>query len=336
MGNEGQQGQTPTTSNKAEAVAEHAQAQQTPEEGAQGYAEPTEEELLALLGEDDPEETPEDEQTTQKKPEPEPEEEEPKEDPLSKKFAELAKQETKYQKQIRDLKSEIDALKEGTQDKVSKNELLEELKAEYRKNPKRFLEKQLGGSYDELSDFILNEEDRTKEIEATEKLTATEKRIAELEKKIQDKEQSEKEKAYNEKIEGFKSNIREFAKSKGEEFGLISALGEEDTVFQVMQDFYEKEGRTLEIDEACSQVESYLTELVQKVSKLDKVKKLLSVDNTNESPKTPKGSQLTPEGGETPKRESETLTSDFTSGYSESDLENMSDEELEKLALGML
>jgi len=326
MENEGMQ-----TASKADAVSEHAQTTEPEQVANEGITneehEPTHEELMALLDSDD-EEAPENEQTPQAEPKPEPPKEEPKEDPLSQKFAELSKMESKYQKQIRELKDKIDGFEEGSKGKLSKDELLEELRRDYKKNPKRFLEKQLGGSYDELSDFILHEEDRSKEIEANEKLSATEQRIEKLEKMLEEKEKGEKESKYNEKIESFKNNIRNFTKQKGEDYGIVSELDEVDTVYEVMQNYFEEHGKTLDIDEACSQVESFYLEKLKGLSKLEKVKKMFNVDNSNEVKK--------PRDPSPPREESDTLTNDLTSGYSDSDLENMSDEERERMALDLL
>jgi len=313
------------TASKADAVSDHNQTNGDVPLEHQGH-EPSNEELMAML---------DDGEGSEAAPKQEPPKEEAKEDPLSQKFAELAKMESKYQKQIRDMKAKQEALEQQAEGKSSRDELLEELRGQYKKNPKRFLEKELGGSYDELSDYILNEEDRSKEIEANEKLSATEKRIAELEKRIEDKDQSEKETQYKQKIDTFKNNIRDYAKQKGEDFGLVSQLDEIDTVYEVMQNYFEEHGKTMEPDEALEQVESFYMEKIQHLSKLEKVKKLFNVDNRSDQGK-PQGDQSRQKEQREESEESETLTSDFISGYSESDLENMSDDERMRIAESFL
>lgn len=257
----------------------------------------------------------------------EPQKEEAKpEDQLSQKFAELAKMEAKYQADIREMKQKLEEANKGIEGKYSKEELLSQLQDEYKKNPRAFLEEKLGGSYDSLSDFILNEEDRVKENQTMSVVEELKKEIQGLKEERNQEKETQKTEAVKKQEEEFKGNIKNYISSKEDDFGLIGSLDESGTVFDVMMEHYDKTGKTMDIDDACRQVEDYYVESIKKIAHLPKVKKLFSLDNNNETKNT----------SEKEETQSSTLTNNLNSSHSDAELESMSDEDRMALAMQML
>lgn len=249
-------------------------------------------------------------------------------DNLSRKFSEIAKIETKYQGEIRKLKEQIESLSQSSEGKLTKDELLAEIKQEFNQNPREFLEKKLESSYDNLSDFILNEETRVQDNETKSLINSLKEEIDSLKNERNQEKESQKSLEVQQKEQQFKDNIKNFVSEK-EEFGLVSNLDLSETVFDVMMNYYEENGKTMDINEACSQVENFYLEEVKKIAKLPKVKSLLQLDNTNDNTSEETNSDRFFEN-------SETLTSGDTSSNSSRDLEDMSLDERMKLAVSML
>jgi len=247
-------------------------------------------------------------------------------DTLSKKFSEIAKIETKYQGEIRKLKEQIESLQESTQGKMSRDELLNQIKEEFRQNPRDFLEKKLESSYDDISDFILNEEDRTQENETKSLINSLKEEIESLKNERKEEKETQKSQEVQKKEQQFKDNIKNFVQDK-EDYQLVKELDLSETVFDVMMNYYNENGKTMDINEACSQVENYYVEEVKKISHLPKVKSLFNLDNKENNEK---------DNSEDFFSSSETLTNDINSAGSSRNLDDMSTEERIKLAASML
>ncbi len=275
--------------------------------------EPTNEELLGLLGDDEVQEQPREVP------------EAPQENPLSQKFAELSKMESKYQKQIRELKEKINHYEDEGSNKADPETLMSDLRKEFSKNPIKFLQEKFESSYDDISDFIVNEGSRVKEFEANEKVSSLESQIQSLQERLENKDKEEKESRLNKQVEKFKSDLSNYAESRGEEYGLVSKLGEIDTVYEVMSKYHEEHGKNLSHDEALKMVESHFEEKLKAISGLDKVKNIFNVDNGVRSEL--KRTQTNPSFNT-----NDTITNEFVSPYSEADLEELSDEERFELA----
>ena len=275
--------------------------------------EPTNEELLGLLGDDEVQEQPKEAPET------------PQENPLSQKFAELSKMESKYQKQIRELKEKINHYEDEGSSKADPETLMSDLRKEFSKNPIKFLQEKFESSYDDISDFIVNEGSRVKEFEANEKVSSLESQIQSLQERLENKDKEEKESRLNKQVEKFKSDLSNYAESRGEEYGLVSKLGEIDTVYEVMSKYHEEHGKNLSHDEALKMVETHFEEKLKAISGLDKVKNIFNVDNGIRSEL--KRTQTNPSFNT-----NDTITNEFVSPYSEADLEELSDEERFELA----
>jgi hypothetical protein len=311
-----QEGVSPNVANK---IA--SQEDSTTNESPFMESEPTIEDAIAAMeGESQGED-----EKTQEAPKQEVKEEpkaETKEESLSsEKFVELARLESKHQAEMLEMKKKL----EGFEGKKSKDELLAELKAEYKKNPREFLEKELEGSYDSLSDFILNEEERTAESKTMSVIDELKAQVNELKEERNQEKETQKTEAVKKQESEFKDSIKNFV-SENEDFSLVKELDESGTVFDVMMEHFNETGKTMDINDACQKVEDYYVDSVKKIMHIEKVKNLFNLDNI------PKKQNESEEN----ENQSETITNDLGTQYSESEIDSMSDEERMRLALEMI
>jgi len=161
-----------------------------------------------------------------------------------------------------------------------------ELPLEYRlrKNPIQTLE-ELGLPYEALTKMVLNDGEIPADMQMRLMREEIERdyqtKFEQLENKLTEKEKAEEEQKYNQTIENFKSEINEFVDSS-EQYELIGANDAYDLVYEVIEQYYEENGRILDTAEAADQVEQYLEEELTKV--LKKSKKLGSWRSEAASP----------------------------------------------------
>lgn len=181
----------------------------------------------------------------------------PKEDPaLSPKFAALAKKaKAAYQAQAQ-LKAEKAALeaKRKEIDEFSK------YKQEATSNPLKALEA-LGWKYDDLVNFVLNDQKPTE----SQKLTQVEQRLEALQREQEEREQKriqiEQEAAqrqYAETIDAFKSKVASHVSENSEKYELIQLHDAQELIFDTIEEYFNKTNQVMDIAKAAELVENYL------------------------------------------------------------------------------
>jgi hypothetical protein len=198
---------------------------------------------------------------------------EPKKDdePISVKFATLAKRE----KLIAEQKKEIE-------EKLAKIKQFELSKENIKKDPKGALES-VGMTLEEL---IVAHLDQTEG--KTPSGPSADEKIEALYKKLEEKERLEKEREFElqkqaeqQAIENFKAEMKKTLSSDLDKYELINLYESFDDVFEVIEGYFEETGEILPVEKAAEHVENHLFEEAQK---LKKSKKLGLVEAVKEKP----------------------------------------------------
>jgi hypothetical protein len=186
--------------------------------------------------------------------EPEKEEDEGK---WAQRFAVLSKRERELQKKTKELKfaQENDDYKAY-------------LAAKQSRNPIQALQS-LGMSFQDAAQFVLNDqkhpeptvEDQIKELKA---------QIAKQEEDRTSREQKAKEDYIQQTIDNHKAEIGKYIQSNSDKYELIAANDAQDTVYEVIEEYYNKFDKLIGIEEASQKVEDWLTERARSLFKLKK------------------------------------------------------------------
>ena len=210
--------------------------------------------------------------------------EEPKNEEDSKwdsKFAALSRKEKEIRERERDVESKIAQFEARMAELEAKNAPVVEpepevapLEYRLKKDPIKTLE-EIGLPYETLTKLVLNDGQMPAEMQM--KLMREElendykSKFDELNNKLIEKEKAEEEAKYNQVINSFKTEINDYV-NESEKYELIQANSAHDLVYDVIEQYYQENGRILDTVEAADQVEQYLEEELQKV--LQKTKKL--------------------------------------------------------------
>lgn len=142
----------------------------------------------------------------------------------------------------------------------------EELKKGAKTNPIAILEN-LGLSYKEITDFVLNDNKPT-----TDSVLGTlQQQVEALKTQLAEKEASEKRSKDEAAIRNFKYAIQSHVDKNADTFELIRGNNAYDTVFEVASNVFDETGEIPDIDEVAKQVESYLEGELEKLTKLKKI-----------------------------------------------------------------
>lgn len=178
-------------------------------------------------------------------------------------FAAMAKKEQRLRLRQEELKKTDAEL----QTKLAEVKKFEQLRQAAKSNPLAVME-ELGLTYDELTNFVINGAQPVNEVKA------------ELERfkaeQVEDKRKSvEAEKARidaedKEVIQAFNQEVTEFVKQAGEKFELVNHFGQHQLVIDVIEENYKQNGRVINKEEAADIVEEYLLGEVEKATKTKK------------------------------------------------------------------
>ena len=138
------------------------------------------------------------------------------------------------------------------EEKVSAFERAIESKAS---NPLAVLEA-AGLSYEDITAHIL---DADREPTAEERVAALEQRLSAKEQAEQDAHHAEAERSAQATIDGFKQAIESKAKEQADTYELVNIHGAYDTVFDVVQAYWDSNGEVLPVETALQHVEAALT-----------------------------------------------------------------------------
>lgn len=187
--------------------------------------------------------------------EPEKKEEDP--DKWAQRFAVLSRREKELQRKAAELKS----MQENEEFKAF-------VAAKQSRNPVQALQS-LGMSFEDAARYVLND--------GKEEPPSVEKQLAELKEQIAKAEQeriSREEQARQEYIErtidNHKREIGQYVQANADKYELIAANDAQETVFEVIQEYYNKYNKIMSIEEASDKVEDWLTDRARQIFKLKK------------------------------------------------------------------
>jgi GTPase SAR1 family protein len=213
-------------------------------------------------------------------------EENQEDDKFSSRFAALSRKEKDIRSRERDLEDKIaqfearmQELEQSQAPQVEEKEPEIPLEYKLKKNPLEALS-ELGLTYEKLTELALNDGKLTPDMQMQLMREEIEKdyksKFDELQNKLLEKEKQEEEAKYETAINQFKSEINDFVDGS-EEYELIQANDAYDLVYDVIEEYYQENGRILDKKEAADQVEQFLEEEAQKLfEKSNKLKSRLT------------------------------------------------------------
>lgn len=188
-----------------------------------------------------------------------PTEPEKKEEPLSVRFAALAKREKMLLEKERQLK-ELE----------TKYKPMEFTRESVKKQAKTALDS-LGLTLEEFTQAYLNELDG-KPTETTEdKVEALYKKLAEKERLEKEREEQAKKQQEEQAILQFKENIKSHVSKDLDKYEMINLYEAFDEIYDTIEAYYNETGEMLDVDRAAQEVENQLFEEAQKIKKAKKL-----------------------------------------------------------------
>lgn len=200
-------------------------------------------------------------------------------DPLAHKFALLSKRE----KVLRDRVKEIEQ---------KEKEIAEKTKTfdDFEKDKYGWAQKN-GISYEEWTKRLLSGDKTSAETE----IAAVRDEITKLRTNIEDEKKKELQDKTNRELTQFVNNLQHHVKANSEKYELITHEGDDGvaTVYEYILGYHQKNNKLLSFDQACEDVEKYLTEKALGFTKLKKFQTLQTpkteaADSSKESPKQDK------------------------------------------------
>ena len=212
-----------------------------------------------------------------------------KEDPISLKFAALAKKERMIVKRDLEIKAREKALEE-------RQKALEEEDAAWQADPLKALERK-NLSYQKLTERVLNEGKETPEEIAARVAREENKRFREEEAQKMKAKAEEEMKALqaeqDRKIAEFRKEVTEFVKANESDYEYVNLFQAHDYVPQVIEEYFAEHKKVLSNKEAAEQVEKYLEDFVE--TKVKASKKFTAKTVVAEKPTTETKSTVTPQ-----------------------------------------
>lgn len=210
---------------------------------------------------------------------------------------------TRREKQINEKNQEVSQKWNEVQEFQKDREMIKE-------DPVSFLEKH-GWKFNDLAEFVLNDKKKTPESQISELQKRLESFENEKKKESETKEQEQKRKQEEETINSFKKNIEDTVKQNTEEFELVNQFGEYETVYQVIENYYNQHNTILDVKEAAKHVEKYLEGQLEKASGTKKFKSRFhsaldqrkEEEGTSQTPRTLSNDQVTSSSGSEAKSE---------------------------------
>lgn len=187
----------------------------------------------------------------------------------------LARREKHILEMQRNAKREVEEMKQ----KLAGYSKWDSISDRLKENPLDVLEKELGVSYNELSERLITGGENMTNREIQE----LRKELAELKGGIsKEKEQNQAQLATNTEkalVHSIESHI-----SNNKDFELMSnkTLDGVETAKQLIIDYYEKTGKILSTQEACSMVEQYLEETVKSIAEANKVRAMMGLQKSEQ------------------------------------------------------
>lgn len=262
-----------------------------------------------------------------------PVQEEKKEELMSPRLSAIVKRENMLIKRERELKMREKEMEGKLEGKLSREELMQNLKEEYEEDPYDFMNK-YDFSYERLQQRILGGDEGKG-------LSKLEREISNLKKQLEDKDkkaQEDEEENSSKTLETKKSQAIDFIKSQiqdSEEFELIANEDSYKDVYDVIQEYFVETNKWLSVKEAANLVEKHLEDEFRKRLEYKKVKSWSGSPVPKED--LIKSSQSDQSSPENTFKDTKTITSEMlqSSSGSKSDLE-LSDEERMQKAIRLM
>lgn len=159
---------------------------------------------------------------------------------------------------------------------------IEELLGNAKENPMSLLEK-AGISFDDLVQQQLGiAKEEEKADDPNEKYKMLENKLEEMEKRLADEKEQAKSQAEEQAIDDFKYQISSHIEDNASEFEIINHLGEQELVFNLIEQHYNDTDEILEVGKACRMIEDQLFETFKGAA--EKIGKLRGLIPTAQEP----------------------------------------------------
>lgn len=215
-----------------------------------------------------PEQAPQEAQTTQ--------------DPLSPKFAILARKEKQLREMRRQIETEKQAMDAQKAQFASKGGDDSSWKQRLAQDPYGVM-LEAGLSADQVASLLLNqpsqEDQKLQTLQM--KLSAIEKQQQDVLKNTQDSQKQQYEQAKAQ----IGKDVQRLVQGNAEGFELIQSQGAHDAVVELIEKTFQDDGYLMDLEEACKEVEDYLTEQALGLSKLKKIQAKLAPPQPTEAQK---------------------------------------------------
>jgi len=236
-------------------------------------------------------------------------------DKWAQRFAALSRRE----KELARKAAEVKALHENEEYKAY-------MTAKQSRNPIQALQS-LGMSFEDAAKYVLNE-GKQEPPTVEQQLQELKDQIARAEQERVSREEKARQDYLEQTIDNHKQEIGQYVQANADKYELIAANDAQETVFEVIQEYYNKYNKLMSIDEAADKVEDWLTDRSRQLFKL---KKFQPVTPTEEAqPETPARAEIKPKIGMT------LTNSNVTAQPSKSSLDGLSRDEALKRAAAMI
>jgi len=202
-------------------------------------------------------------------------------------FRQVAREEARIQAQRRELKAQ-QAEYEKLRAQVAE---IDKAKAEAKRDPLAFMEKH-GLTYDDVTQFVLNDKRPTPSLEVKEvreelesiraEIREREEAAAAERREAEEAAEVARRESYAATINEFKEDLGEFIKGKGEEYELINLWGEHELVYNTIEQYHARTGKILTMKEAADVVEAHLLDTAEKATATKKLLARMSAKKDSE------------------------------------------------------
>jgi uncharacterized membrane-anchored protein YhcB (DUF1043 family) len=182
-------------------------------------------------------------------------------------FRQLARREAELRAKERELKKLASQVDEYRPSVDSYSELQNLAKS----NPTKVLD-QLGISYEDLTQAVINGGEPTREMQLAEQNKMLAQRLEKLESQISERVKAEESKKYETAYSGFIDEIKEFVDNDAEAFPLVTARAAWPLVAQHMQAHYDRTQEILDYSTAVSLIEEHLNSDLQAYLSHEKIR----------------------------------------------------------------
>lgn len=236
-------------------------------------------------------------------------------DPVSRRLVALAKREKalriQAQQQARELKAKEAAIAEKEKQIQARQQQYETSyipKDALKQNPMKVLT-EAGLTYDDLTQYVLNQQSMNPVVEST--ISELRQELQALKQQNEEFKQSQQQAQtaqYQAAVKQIKTDANQLVKTDPN-FELIRATRSVNDVVELITRTYEKEGILLSVEEAAEEVEKYLEQETEKLTKTNKLRRKLSQTSQGQPVKQTQSRQQTQSPAQGPK----TLTNRMTS-----------------------